>query len=81
MVLGDTVEAFENERQVFVGDADSVVPDADFRLLTISRHDHADHQSAIGGIFLQGIFDQIEKHLIPIESVTCDNVLLWDFQV
>ena len=73
MVFGDAVEAFEDEGEVGAWDADAVVGDADDGGGTVADHGDGDFEIA-WLIFLEGVFDEIEEDLVPVEAVALDLV-------
>ena len=73
MVFGDAVEAFEDEGEVGAGDADAVVGDADDGGCVFAGHGDGDFEIA-WLIFLEGVFDEIEEDLVPVEAVAFDFV-------
>ena len=73
VVFLDPVEAAEDVRQVGAGDADAVVgdPDADGRR---RRSIAADLDLEAGvGVLLEGVLDQVEEHLGPVEAVALED--------
>ena len=75
VVLGDAVEAFEDEGEVFVGDADAVVADAEDGGVGGGGHADGDEEPGVSGVFFEGVLHKVEENLVPVEAIARELVV------
>ena len=72
VVFLDAIEAPENVGQVGARDADAVVRDPDAELVALGLAADLDDQAGVG-VLLQGVFDEVEEHLGPVEAIAHEH--------
>ena len=75
----DAVEALENEGEVGAGNADPIVadPESDLAVFVALAPDF--ELEGFGGILLEGVFDEVEEDLRPVEAVADEGEVFVDF--